>query len=125
MHDRCAVNGAAMRTVSIMYPKILDIGCFSHTLDLVGKKFEVPTLDNFMKHWEAMFKHSFMSKLLWQTGMAIKSYSPTRWWNRWECAKQVMELLGDVLPFLRNNLKVAPKSHEKLLTLLSSSYLLN
>ena len=76
-----------------------------------------------MKHWEAIFKHSFMARLLWceQTGMAIKSYSPTRWWSRWECAKQVMELWGDVLPFLRNNVKVAQKSREKLVTLLSNN----
>jgi len=82
----------------IMYPTILDIGCFSHALDLVGSKFDLPVLDKFMKHWEGIFKNSFKSKLLWreQAGIAIKTYSPTRWWSRWECAKQVMELWGDV-----------------------------
>lgn len=94
MHDRASVNGAAMRTVSIMYPNVLDIGCFSHTLDLVGTKFELTVLDKFMKHWETIFTHSCKSKLLWkeQTGLAIKTYSPTRWWSRWECSKQVMDL---------------------------------
>jgi hypothetical protein len=76
MHDRASVNGVAMRTLSIMYPTVMDIGCFSHTLDLVGTKFNFPTLDKFMKHWEAIFTHSCKSKLLWreQTGMAIKTY---------------------------------------------------
>ena len=27
-------------------------------------------------------------------------YSPTRWWSRWECAKQVMELWRDVRAFI-------------------------
>ena len=35
MRDRASVNGKAMRTVQIMYPGVMDIGCFSHTLDLV------------------------------------------------------------------------------------------
>ena len=118
IHDRASVNGAAMRTVSIMYPAVLDIGCFSHTLDLVGTKFELPTLEKFMKHWETIFTHSCKSKLLWreQTGMAIKTYSPTRWWSRWECTRQVMDLWGDV----PHNSSIAPKSHEKLLHLLQT-----
>lgn len=39
MHDRAFVNSVAMRTLKIMYPQVMDIGCFSHTLDLVGTKF--------------------------------------------------------------------------------------
>ena len=64
-----------------------------------------------------MFTHS--SKLLWreQTGVAFKTYTPTRWWSRWECAKQVMDLWGDVPKFLSNP-DIAPKSKEKLLLLL-------
>ena len=104
IHDCTSVNGVAMCTLSIMYPGIIDIGCFSHTLDLVGTKFNFPTVDNFMKHREAVFTHGCKSKLIWreQTGMAIKTYSPTRWWSHWECTKQVMDLWGDVLKFLVN-----------------------
>lgn len=121
MHDRASVNGVAMRTLKIMYPNVMDIGCFSHTLDLVGTKFNFPTVDKFMKHWEAIFTHSCKSKLLWreQTGVAIKTYSPTRWWSRWECTKQVMDLWGDVPKFLANP-DIAPKSKEKLLLLLQT-----
>ena len=81
----------------------MDIDCLSHTLDLVGGHFELSTLGKFMKHWEALFKHSPKSHLQWreQTGSAITSYSPTRWWSKWECDKQVLELWGDVVPFLR------------------------
>lgn len=119
MRDRAAVNNVAMRTVAIMYPTVMDIGCFSHTLDNGGSNFNFPTLSKFMKHWEALFKHSPKSRLQWceQTGTTIMSYSPTRWWSRWECERQVLELWGDVLPFLSNNIDVAPKSREKLLQL--------
>ena len=33
MHDRAACNGVALRTIKVVYSSILDIGCFSHTLD--------------------------------------------------------------------------------------------
>ena len=80
MRDRASVNNMAMHTVAIMYLSVMDIGCFSHTLDLVGGYFELPTLCKFMKHWEMMFNHSPKSRSLWreQTGIAITSYSPTR-----------------------------------------------
>ena len=92
MRDRASVNNVAMRTVAVMYPSVMDIGCFSRTLDLVGGHFELPTLSKFIKHWEALFKHSPKSRLLWRerTGSAITPYSPTRWWSRWECEKQVL-----------------------------------
>ena len=48
MHDRASVNGVATCTLTIMYPTVMDIGCFSHTLDLVGTKFNFPTVDKFM-----------------------------------------------------------------------------
>ena len=59
-------NSAAMKTMFIMYLNILDIGCFSHTLDLMGSKIHLSVLDKFMKHWEGIFKNSFESKLLWR-----------------------------------------------------------
>ena len=43
MRDRAAVNNVAVRTLAIMYPSAIGIGCFSHTLDHVGEKFRVPT----------------------------------------------------------------------------------
>ena len=120
MRDRASVNNVAMQTVSIMYPQVMDIGCMSHTLDHLGSRFELPTLSKFMKHWEVIFKHSPKSRLLWRdrTGSSIASYSPTRWWSKWECEKQVLTMWGDVVPFLSENRDVAPKSREKLLNLI-------
>ena len=47
MHDRASVNSVAMRTVSVLYNNCLDVGCFSHTLDLVGKNMKTFVLDKF------------------------------------------------------------------------------
>ena len=37
MRDRAAVNNVAIQTLQIIYPHILDIGCFSHTRPCWGK----------------------------------------------------------------------------------------
>lgn len=86
MRDRASVNNAAMRVVSIVYPNVLDVGCFSHTLDIVGEKFKTPVLSQFCIMWLSHFSHSPKTKALWkeQTGKAMASYSKTRWWSRWE-----------------------------------------
>ena len=44
MHDRASVNGAAMRTIKVVFPSLVDIGCYSHTIDLAGEKFDVPVV---------------------------------------------------------------------------------
>ena len=48
MWDRASVNGVAIKTLKIVYPKIFDIGCFSHTIDQVGEHFNIPTLTEFV-----------------------------------------------------------------------------
>ena len=70
MRDRASVNNVAMRVVSIVYPNVLDVGCFSHTLDLVGEKFKTPVLGTFCTTWLSLFSHSPKTKALWkeQTG---------------------------------------------------------
>ena len=80
MRDRAAVNGVAMRTLAVVYPKVLDIGCFSHTIDRVGKHFKTPILSQFSTSRIMLFSHSPKTKLLWkeQTGSFVTSYSATR-----------------------------------------------
>ena len=41
MHDRASVNNVAIRTLCIVFSKVLDIGCFSHTLDHVGEHMKI------------------------------------------------------------------------------------
>ena len=35
----------AIQVVRIVYPSCVDIGCFSHTLDIVGEKLKAPVLN--------------------------------------------------------------------------------
>lgn len=80
MRDRASVNDVAMRTISIIYNQILDIGCFSHTLDHVGERMSAPILDDFAKAWINLSAHSPKSRLAWrtQTGLPTPTYSATR-----------------------------------------------
>ena len=49
MRDRASANGVAMRTIKILFPNVLDIGCYSHTLDHIGDHFNVPHLEEFTR----------------------------------------------------------------------------
>ena len=122
MHDRASVNNAAMGTVKIVFPQVLDIGCFSHTVDLVGDKFVTPNLDEFISAWIQLFSHSPKSKLLWvaRNGKAIKTYCKTRWWSKWEVIDQAMSLFGDIEPFLVENADLAQRTRSKLLAFLQN-----
>ena len=55
MRDRCSVNNVALRTIKVMYPDLVDIGCIAHTINLAGEKFKVPTLHDFINHWNSFF----------------------------------------------------------------------
>lgn len=44
MRDRASVNDVAMRTIRVVYNQLLDVGCFSHTLDHVGERMNTPIL---------------------------------------------------------------------------------
>ena len=120
MRDRCSTNGVAMRTLKVVYPQVLDVGCFSHALDLTGRKFRTPLLDEFSKYWISLFAHSPKARIAWKTttGVSIRTYSKTRWWSQWEVIEQVHNLYGDIQGFLQNN-DMAPATKEKLLNMLS------
>ena len=75
MRDRAACNNVAIRTLKIVYVNILDVGCFSHTLDLIGEKFTTPYLSDFITWWINLFSHSPKAELLWKdtTGRSVLS----------------------------------------------------
>ena len=102
MHDCASTNKVAMRFVSVMYPGVVDIGCFSHNINNAGSCFKTPHLNEFLTSWLRLFSHSPKACLLWKnrTGTAVLSLSETRWWSKWEVANQLMNLFGDVRPFL-------------------------
>ena len=47
MRDRCSVNNVALRTLKIVYPNLVDIGCIAHTINIAGEHFQIPTLHEF------------------------------------------------------------------------------
>ena len=91
MRDRALANNIAMRTINVVYSNVLDVVCFSHTLDLVGKYFKLPNLTEFLNNWLLLFSHSVKCKFLWQeqTGKTMATYSHTRWWSKWEIMSQI------------------------------------
>ncbi len=92
MHDRASVNNVAMRTIKVLYSNLVDVGCYSHTLDHVGGHFSTPVLEDFMRLWISLFAHSPKTRFAWkeQTGKSMASFSATRWWSRWEVCNQTL-----------------------------------
>ena len=101
MRDRPFVNDVVMRTIKVMYNQLLDMGCFSHTLDHVGERMNTPILHDFCKTWIGLFSRSLKSCMLWrtQTGLPAPSYSATRWWSQFEA----FTAFSDVEKFLKND----------------------
>ena len=75
--DRVAANSVAMHTIKILFPDVLDIGCYSHTLDHVGEHFDTPFLEEFSHSWLTFFSHSPRTRMEWKefTGRAMATYS--------------------------------------------------
>lgn len=46
MRDRASTNEVSIRP-KVLYPNVLDIGCFSHTIDNTGGHFRTPSLSSF------------------------------------------------------------------------------
>ena len=104
-----------MRTLKVVYPNILDVRWFSHTIHNMGQHFHTPTLDRFVSARLSMFSHSPKARLAWKsrTERAMVGYSETRWWSNWEVAHQVLVQFGDVQAFLKENTDIAPANNNK------------
>ena len=60
--------------------------------------------------------------LLWKerTGQSYKTYGGARRWSKWEIMKQLIDLFGDVEPFLQK-VTLSPATVEKLLSALRNT----
>ena len=56
MRDSASINQAALNIVSFIFPNMVNVVCFSHTLDNVGNHFEIPTLKEFGSLWIRMLQ---------------------------------------------------------------------
>ena len=92
MRDHASLNNVAICTMKIIYQNSLDIGYFSHTLDLVGDHFKLPNLAEFVSAWLTLFSHSIKTKFLCkeQPGKAMAMYSHTRLSSKWEVMQQLL-----------------------------------
>lgn len=121
MPDRASTNEVAIRTIKILYPNILYIGSFSHTIDNAGAPFQISTVEEFIKLWISLFPHSPPARLLWkdQTGWSMASYSEPRWWSRWKVCNQLLCQFGDVVPFRQSHTDISRATTGKLVRMLS------
>ena len=77
MRDRASCNNVAMHTIKVIYPNVLDIGCYNHTfihLIVLGNNLKVSILDEFGKYWVSLISHFLRARLLWQerTSQSVK-----------------------------------------------------
>ena len=86
---------ATLDRIAFIFPKMLNVVCFSHTLDNVGNHLVIPTLLEFGDVWIRLFRHSYKAKLLWKdlTEQRPRSYSETRWWSKWEVYRSEYRLI--------------------------------
>ena len=123
MRDGASVNQAALDRIAFIFPKMLNIVCFSHTHENVRNHLVILTLVEFGSLWIRMVHHSYKAKLLWKdlTGQTPRSYSETRRWSKWEVYHQLMVQFGDVERFVEeaNDTKVCPQLLPQLKAILS------
>jgi hypothetical protein len=115
MRDRASINSVAMCTLKVLYNRVFDVGCFSHTLDHVGERMNTPLVDEFFKHWIGMFSRSPKTRLAWQrrTGLPSPSHSTIRWWSRLEVLDQAFKAFGDVCNFIKDEPDLPPATSTK------------
>lgn len=125
MRDRASVNTCALRTVSVLYPDMLDVDYISHFLDQVGVKCKTPALTPFMSTWNIIFTTSMKARRVWSqiSGRGMPRYNSTRWWSLWECLTVVFEEWNHVNAFLESNEHFADVTRRKLSDLIQQSSL--
>ena len=116
MRDRAPVNSKALRTVSILYPNMMDIGCISYFLDCAGTKCVTPAVTSFMSLWNTMLTTSMKARQAFKniTGRGLPRYNANRWWSLWECLKLVFEEWRHVPVFLGSDEEFANASRRRL-----------
>jgi hypothetical protein len=90
--DRASTNTAAVDMLLVFMIFAIFIGCFSHTLNNVGKKFIFDVLDDFMAAFLSM-QRSKGACMIWVTlaGVVPRSHNAIRWWALHEAVRHVWD----------------------------------
>ena len=102
IRDSAATNGAAVTILEGLFKWAVDINCFSHTLDNVGHHVSTPEADNFLSVLISLHSLSTAARSLWRStiGKSPRSVSSTRWWSRFEFAKDVLSVWGKMSEYV-------------------------
>ena len=66
LRDGSSVIQTALDRIAFIFPKLLNVVCFSQTLGNVGNHLVIPTLLEFGSVWIRLFHHNYKAKLLWK-----------------------------------------------------------
>jgi hypothetical protein len=90
--DRASTNTAAIDMMLVFLVFCIFIGCCSHTLNNVGKKFVLDACDDFMTAFQSM-QRSKGARKAWSdlTGVFPTTYSDVRWWSLLEEIQKVWD----------------------------------
>ena len=89
-YDGTSVNIVSINNLTQVFSTLIEIACFSHTLDQIWQNVRISNVLEIVNTWVSPFSHLFEAcEALWkQTGLKVKLPSKIRRWSRWEVIKQ-------------------------------------
>ena len=122
MRDGASVNQAALNIVSFIFPNMVNVVCFSHTLDNVGNHFA--TLKEFDSLWIRMFRNSCKRSCygkIWRVEHRHLTAKLDDGRSRWEVYRQLMVQFGDLERYMEEatDAKICPQVLPQLQDILS------
>ena len=125
------LSGAEERAIDELIMKqfpnlnIFLVGCFSHTFDKVGKKFDAPELKEFMAAVRGLVGLSNVAQRMFRendvNGKNLAGYAAIRWWNDWVQQVQINDMGLDVFDTMAAELQqqeLCKASSQKILEIL-------
>lgn len=120
--DGAAADGAAIKQLLFFYPNIMDVICFSHTINNVGYHFVFSVLDTCFRHW--------VKKICLPTAIMLNFSGKRELEGRCvlpvihdggasESSKQISDYFGAVASFLQENENLSPQIRQHLMEIIN------
>jgi hypothetical protein len=100
-----------MRTVKVLYPNVLDVGCFSHTITMQVAKARL--------QWKDRTGHSMRAFSETRATLCVHLARLAGGVYKWKVLDQLLVMCGDVKGFLEDNPDVGQATRTKLLAILN------